>query len=199
MHVLCTYVDQDAGVILPKFQPSLSELARGTGRDRRTIMRYLNGLETWEWVTRARPAPADARKLHARTNYAIHIGRNPPQASDTKPPDLGAQASIARDTRPPELGAVSREARDTAPHRSSMSSRSTEDEIDAIIRAIKDRSGTTVTPEWGRRVRDQVLGARDNIRDPAAYARRVIMAAPPDTYRPTPTPPRYTKSKGFES
>lgn len=198
MHVLCTKVDQDAGVILPDYQPSLNRLASDTGLHRRTIMRYLKGLDAWGWVTRQRPDVKAQRTEHARTNYAIHIGRNPPQARDTQAPGLGTAAALGLGAgAAPELGAAHREARGSSPHESSKSTKSTEDEIGAIIRAIKERSGATVSAEWARRVRDQILGARDNIRDPAAYCRRVILAAPPDTYRPTPIPPRFTAEKGF--
>lgn len=199
MHVLCTKVDQDAGVILPDFQPSLTRLARDTGMHRRTVMRHLKGLEGLGWVTRRRPALQAQRAQHARTSYALHIGTGSPQASDTVPPGLGAAGALGLGAGgAPELGASRPKARDTTPRNSSMSSRSTEDEIESIIKAIRDRSGASVDREWAQRVRDQVLGARDNIRDPAAYCRRVIMGAPPETYRPTPTPPRFTKARGFE-
>lgn len=191
MHVLCTKVDQDAGMILPDFQPSLGRLARDTGMHRRTVMRHLKGLEALGWVTRQRPALKAQRAQHAVTNYAIHIGTSSPQASDIPPPGLGTAGALG-------LGAGSPEARGRSPRKSSMSSRSTGDEIESIIQAIKDRSGATVDREWAQRVRDQVLGARDGIRDPAAYCRRVIEAAPADTYRPTPIPPRFTKERGFE-
>ena len=67
-----------------------------------------------------------------------------------------------------------------------------------MIEAISEKAGITVSAEWAARVAGQVLGARGGIRDPARYVRRVILAAPPDTYIPTPTPPRFTKEKGFE-
>jgi len=200
MHVLATYVDQDAGGILPQFQPSLTQLARDTGLHRRTIMRHLTGLERLAWVTRQRPDPADARRKHARTHYAIHIGRSPqfPQAGDSMSPDLGTHDRLSRDDTRPELGTPRREARDPRPHQSSRSSRSTGGEIEAIIRAIRIRSGRTASRDWAERIRDQILGARDNIHDPIAYLTRVITTAPPDTYAPTPQPPRFTAEKGFE-
>lgn len=196
-HVLCTYIDQDAGVILPKWQPSLTQLARDTGYHRRTIMRYLNGLEDHAWVFRKRPAPADARAKHARTQYAVAIGRNP-QARDSVPPELETDVPRPGGTAPSELGTPSPASRGTAPHQSSRSSRSSsDDELDAVIDAIRARAGVTVTGEWAARVAEQILGARDRVRDPVAVLRAAIGRAPRDTYTPTPQPPKFTRAKGF--
>jgi hypothetical protein len=191
-HVLCIRIDAAAGVILPAYQPSLSDLARDSGRDRRTIMRYLNVLEREGWVKRRRPPAALARKEHRRTHYAIGI----PQARDSMPPELGALSPAARDSMPPELGTLPSEARDTVPHRSSGHHISSDADLLAIIEAIKERDGATVDRDWAQRVFDQITGARD-IRRPGAYARRVIAGAPPGTYRPQASPPKYTREKGF--
>lgn len=82
------------------------------------------------------------------------------------------------------------------PHRSSGSSESSSADLDVIIKTIREKTGTTVTPEWADRVRGQVLGARD-IRNSAAYLRRAIETAPRDTYIPARTPPKFTKEHGF--
>lgn len=200
IHVLCTHVDEDAGVILPQFQPSLTKLASETGLHRRTIMRHLNGLERHGWVGRLRPSPADARTKHARTQYSVNIGRNPPpQAGDASSPELGTEGPVAGGTAPSELGAGNPVSRGGMPLRSSMSSKSSGGvEIEAVIEAIREKTGSTVTAEWAARVAEQVLGAREDIRDRVAYLRTVIRAAPADTYRQTPQPPRFTKAKGFE-
>jgi hypothetical protein len=197
-HVLCTYVDLDAGVILPRFQPSLTQLARDSGLHRRTIMRHLNHLEAHGWVTRKRPNPDDARKKQARTQYAIFIGRNP-QPRDIPPSDLETGDPGARDGVPSDLGTGSPVSGGGEPHQSSTSSRSSRDEeIDVVIDAIRARAGVTVTRQWAGRVAEQILGARDRVRDPAAVLRAQIGRAPRDTYAPTPAPPRFTKAKGFE-
>lgn len=57
-----------------------------------------------------------------------------------------------------------------------------------IIKAIWEKAGIEVTREWAARVREQILGARD-IRNPGAYLRRAIEAAPRETYIPAITPP----------
>lgn len=194
VHVLCVRIDAKAGVILPAYAPSLTDLARDTGRNRRTIMRYLNTLERSGWVTRTRPPVNLARQQKRRTAYRIQIPPDYPQARDsTSQTRPGASGGM-----PQRLGAGPKEARGGMPHRSSGSSTSSGAEIEAIIKAIYERAGITVTPEWAGRVLEQILGARDNIRRPEQYLRRVITAAPPGTYVPTQTPPRFTRDKGFE-
>jgi hypothetical protein len=192
--VLCEYVDADAGKILPLWQPSLTQLARDTGLHRRTVMRYLAGLEKLGWVVRRRPSVSDARTKHARTQYAVQVGRDYPQASDSKP----SVPEMAGDSAPPELGTTNPISRGTAPRKSSRSSRSCGDtEINAVIDAVRARAGVTVTEEWAERVVGQIIGARDKVRDPVAVIHAVISKAPRDTYAPTPQPPRYTATKGF--
>lgn len=188
VHVLCVKIDAEAGVILPAYQPSLTELARDTALHRRTVQRYLNVIERSGWVIRNRPAPEDARRKHARTAYEVRIPAYP-QARDSTPPELGTDGRRARDSMPRELGTARPEARGPVPHRSSVSSTSSGPVIHTIIKAIDERAGITVTPEWAAKVAEQLLGARDNIRNPEAYCRRVIAAAPPDTYAPHAAPP----------
>jgi hypothetical protein len=187
-HVLCVRIDAQAGRILAAYQPSLTELARDTGRDRRTIMRYLTFLERRGWVTRARPKAELARRLHQRTQYAMRIP-DYPQARDTMPPGLGTERREASDAMPPGLGTGSPEAGGTMPHRSSGSSGSSDADLEVIIKTIWGKAGITVTHEWAERVREQILGARD-IRNSAAYLKRAIETAPKETYTPTATPPR---------
>ena len=188
MHVLCIRLDAQAGVILSAYQPSLSDLARDTALHRRTVMRYLTGLEGRGWITRRRPPIELARRLHRRTSYGLQVPEGYPQARDGMPPGLGANGHLARDTAPPGLGAAPAGARGTAPHGSSESSGSSD--LDAIINAIKERDGVTVDRNWAARVREQILGARD-VRHPAAYMRRAIRDAPPGTYSPAPQPPPF--------
>lgn len=185
VHVLCIRIDAETNTILDAYQPSLTDLAKDTARHRRTIQRYLNLLERAGWITRKRPLPHLARREHARTAYQIHM----PAARDTLPPGARDITPWPGDTTPPGLGTGSAEARGTAPPRSSGSSGSS-DEV--VAKAIWAKTGVTVSAEWAARVREQILGARDNVRHPAAYIRRVIADAPAHTYlppRPTPTPP----------
>lgn len=188
MHVLCVRVDAQANAILAAYQPSLTELARDTGRDRRTIMRYLTVLERRGWVIRARPAAELARRLHHRTQYAMRIP-DYPQARDGTPPGLGTPRREAGGSTPPGLGTPSPEAGGTAPRRSSGSSGSSGADLDVIIKTICEKTGVTVSEAWAARVRDQILGARD-IRNPGAYLRRAIESAPADTYIPVTVPSR---------
>ena len=189
MHVLCIRIDAQAGAILAAYQPSITDLARDVARNRRTVTRDLNVLEGGGWVTRKRPPAELARRLHSRTQYALHIPASYPQARDTAPLGLGADSPEARDTAPLGLGAQSPEARGHTPRRSSGSSGSSDADLDVIIKAIWGKAGVTVTHEWAARVREQILGARD-IRNPAAYLRQAIENAPADTYIPHDGPPK---------
>jgi hypothetical protein len=189
VHVLCVRVDAETNTILAIYQPSLTDLARDTGRHRRTIQRYLNVLERAGWITRKRPLPHLARREHARTAYWLHIPEGSPQARDTTPPRARGTPPRARDTTPPELGTGSPEARGPVPPRSSGSSGSSARAAAvAVVEAIRDRTGQTISDDWAARVAGQILGGRD-VRHAEAYLRRVIEGAPPGTYLPTPTPP----------
>ena len=201
MHVLCIRIDAKASVILSRHQPSLTDLARDTGRNRRTIIRHLAVLDRRGWIIRARPKIADARTKHARTHYTLLIparDTTSPRGLITASSELAAVGPLPGGSKPSGLVTQEPEARGTTPRRSSGSSQSSGPEIEAVIEAIREKAGITVSAEWAARVAEQVLGARDNIRDPARYARRVILAAPPSTYVPTPTPPKFSKEKGFE-
>lgn len=65
-----------------------------------------------------------------------------------------------------------------------------------MIEEIRTKTGTTVTAEWAARVAEQVLGARQDIRDRVAYLRTVIRAAPAGTYGQTPQPPPFRDLMG---
>ena len=188
VHVLCVKIDAQAGAILAVYQPSLSDLARETGWSRRTVIRKLARLEKEGWIIRDRPPPELARSRHLRTRYTILIPN--PQARDSTLPGLAPGSPVPRDGTRPGLGPPEPEARDSAAPRSSVSSTSSESELDAIIETIKKRDGKTVDQVWARRVLEQITGGRQ-IRDQAAYVRRVILAAPPGTYSPTSQPPAY--------
>jgi hypothetical protein len=188
VHVLCVKVDAQAGIILSIYQPSLRDLARETGWSRRTIIRKLAVLEKQGWIIRDRPPPELARREHRRTRYTILIPN--PQARDSTAPGLAPGSPVARDGTPPGLVPAEPEARDSTAPGSSVSSRSSEPELVVIIETIQKRDGVTVDQAWARRVLEQITGGRE-IRHPAGYVRRVILAAPPGTYSPTPQPPAY--------
>jgi hypothetical protein len=182
--VLCSRMDAGTTVIPPRHSPSLTRLARGTGWDRRTIMRHLARLETKGWLTRIRPSPHQARAQHITTAYAV----TPPAAY----PHPGAQDPVAEGTPPPGLGAPGDTARGSVPRRSDQP-----DLIQIVIDGISKRTGKTITPEWARKVLQQIL-SRPGIEHRAAYVKR-IMTTDPDLTRflPGPDEPRYTKEKGF--
>lgn len=189
-NVLCGYVDYKTGVIPSELQPSLTQLARDTGLHRRSVMRYLNGLEKLGWVTRRRPSVHAARTTHARTQYSIRVGKHMAE--------LGTAEPFPSDMEAPDLVTASPVSSDTAPHDSPRSSKSRAEEIREVIGAIRARSGVTVPDDWAERVLDQIVVARDRVRDPLAVIRAVIAKAPPNAYTPTPQPPRYTKEHGFQ-
>lgn len=114
MHVLCTRMDAETNLILPRYQPSLTNLARETGYDRRTITRHLTRLEAAGWLIRVRPTLDDARTKHKRTAYTPLIPEGSyPQARafagarGTASPDLGAQRPKARGTQPQRFSSES--------------------------------------------------------------------------------------------
>lgn len=119
MHTLCTRIDADTGVILPRWQPSLSDLARDTSWSRRTVMRWLNRLERDGWVTRSRPSVHDARAKHARTQYLPVIPGSYPH-----PEGLATVRPRAKDYATRDLGSRSSGARDRVTRKSSESSKS---------------------------------------------------------------------------
>jgi hypothetical protein len=85
--VLASRIDDEAGVILDDYQPSLTDLQRMTGWVRTTVMRRLGDIEAAGWVIRNRPAKADAQRHHARTRYTIVIPGEQPAAAAAAPPD----------------------------------------------------------------------------------------------------------------
>lgn len=189
MHVLCVRIDAASNAIPAWRQPSLSDLARESGWDRRTVQRHLDGLEGAGWISRVRPSRHDARTKHARVAYTVHI------------PEPRAELAGARGNVPPgramgaaplALGESRPKARGKTPHRSSAQAMSSDADLQAIIRAIRERAGVEVDSAWAARVRDDVIEGR-HVRDVGAYVARSIMAAPPSRFTPTPTPPTYAE------
>lgn len=199
LHVLAMRLDRQVFAILPAYQPSLTDLARDMGCDRRTAMRRLNRVEAAGWVVRNRPTVHDARTKHARTQYTLQLPPGYPQARGATTAELGAQDPGPRGETPPGLGASQPEARDTMPHRSSESSMSSDGDLDVIISEIAQRTGKTIGRAAAARIRGELLDkARGTISDSRAYLRRCILREPdPARWLPTPTPPKYSREKGF--
>lgn len=115
MHVICTKMTHGIDMILPQYQPSITDLERATGYGRRTVTRHLNYLERDGWLLRHRPSVEDARIKHKRTSYTPLIPEGYPQP--------GAKAK-ARAKATPDLGSQRPEPRATVTRNSSLSSTS---------------------------------------------------------------------------
>jgi hypothetical protein len=91
---------QDGGTAIPaEYTPSLTGLARSTGRSRRTVMRALNVLESGGWLSRHRD-PERARKEGKPTSYRPKLparARAALGASDGETLGLGTDVPQARD------------------------------------------------------------------------------------------------------
>lgn len=194
-HLLLTllvHLDREAGVILPQYQPSITQLAREMGTDRRTTSRRIRRAMAAGWLTRQSPSKHDARTKHARTHYTLQYPPGYPHARGVSPHGLGAMPPVARGRMPPELGAPLQQARGDLPHESSPHLQSpARDGLGAVVTAIRERTGKAVSEEWAARVVDDITGARGSIRQPIAYAVRVIRGAPADAYVPHDTTPGY--------
>lgn len=192
LHVLAMRLDRDAFVIPASYQPSLNDLARDMGCDRRTVMRRLNRVEQAGWVIRERPDIHDARTKHARTNYTLRFPPGYVPARGSTAEKLGAPGLHARGAPPPELGAPRPEARGTVPHKSSESDKSSGD-LDVIITEIQKRTGRTIGKLAATRVRGELLvKAADPVRNAQAYLRSSIQREPdPARWLPTPQPPYF--------
>lgn len=195
LHVLCMRIDRDAFRIRSEFQPSLTDLSRDMGCDRRTVMRRLARVEAKGWITRDKPTVHDARTKHARTHYTLRLPPGyTPKARGSSIWQLGAESPAAEGSTPPELGAEGHEARGRTPRRSSESSGSSASEIDVIIDKIRERTSTTIGRAQAALIRTELLErARGTISDPKAWLSAAI-SRETDVSRwlPTPSPPRYS-------
>jgi hypothetical protein len=196
LHVLAMRLDKDRFVIRPPYQPSLTDLARDMGCNRRTAMRRLNRAEAAGWLVRDRPSLHDARIRHLRTQYTLCIPADILELLKAKgkiDPQLRAENPRAEGSKPPELGAPEPEAGGSMPRRSSESSGSSDSDLDAIITEIRNRTGRTIGRLGAARVRTELLDkASSTVRDPKAYLRTSIQREPdPSRWLPTPTPPPF--------
>lgn len=186
---LATHLDRDTGLILPHWQPSISQLAREMGTDRRTASRRIRRAMAAGWLRRKPPTVHDARTKHARTHYTLQYPDGYTQARGTLPQQLGASDPLASGTMPPGLGADQPEARGTMPDGSPRQEGSSANggdaaELSQIAAAIRARSGKDVPLQWAAEVRGLIIAGRAGIRDRAAYCSRVIAAGTPEEYVP---------------
>lgn len=201
--LLCSRMTQGSTLIPREYSPSLTRLARGTGWDRRTIMRHLTLLEEAGWLLRHRPDPHAARTLHVRTAYTVllpDLGTGAPQAGDSPSRGLGAVPAQAGGARSRGLGAAGPGARGTLPHSQTFPDQRTDqseegDLADLVIKQIADRTGTAVTRSWAEGTRDLLL-SRPGIKNQRAYIIRTITTDPhPEKWLPTPAPPSLREEK----
>ena len=100
---LLTWSDHDTAMIPERFTPSLTDLVNATGLARSTVAAWLNKLETFGWVVRARPTVAAARSRKARTVYSLRVPTGPslgPAESSPGPGDGPAGSESPRSGGP---------------------------------------------------------------------------------------------------
>jgi len=193
LHVLAMRLDRDTFTILPRFQPSFTDLQRDMACDRRTVSRRLDAAERAGWVIRDRPTKHDARAKHARTKYTLRIPESYLEARGIKPESLGAENPWARGKMRPELGAEKPGARGTVPLQSSGHEVSVDGDLDLIIGEIQKRTGRAVGKVTAARVREEILArSAEPVGNTQGYLRTSIRSEPdPGRWLPTPIPPPY--------
>jgi DNA-binding Lrp family transcriptional regulator len=203
LFVLLTHADTDPVIIPARFTPSLTQLASETGLDRTTVARILGRLESQGWIRRQRP-PVEQSRKGARTRYRLtvpdlsasdHIGSGTTplrvvaprhQGSGTTPPEVVAQDHMGSGTTPPK-----RSIHPTEPNHSNPRTQA-DDEITAVIEALRTRTGKTIDKYHATLVIKQLVDGRPRIRDRIKYLTGSIAKDPdPTKFLPTPTPPRY--------
>jgi hypothetical protein len=191
---LLTHTDAGTLVIPYRWSPSLTGLTNDTGWSRRTLIRYLDYLETAGWLARLRPTVDDARKKHRRTAYTVMIpvGLVPERAQAREPADLGLVPGRAQAREPadPELGASRRGA--SAGARLNQTAPDQPDQPDLtslVIALLHKETGVTVDADWADKTVAEILG-RPGIKNPRAYLIRMITINP-RKWLPTPQPPPY--------
>lgn len=173
---LCTYMDQGSTLIPAQYTPSLTRLAEVTGWNRRTIRRHIKALAKAGWLGLAR-VPGK------RYRYAVTCPQ-PDPARDTEPSELGTGSPAARDTEPPVQTSSERDP-----------------EIALVIEEIRKRTGKTISGDLAIAARDFILARprrHDDALSRARYLRQTIAGdRDPARFLPTPTPPKFTKERGF--
>lgn len=204
MLVLLTHASGDPVTIPANYTPSLTALSRESGMDRSTVQRRLRGLETVGWVIRQSPPVAESRK-GARTRYRLAV---PVGAHDTYPvgapgTQLGAQGTQGGCTCHLGVGAQNRKPRCVVhpnhpyPMSSDLIPRAGSEEVAAVVKALRDRTGKTIDEDHAALVARQILGAASEIR----VSKRVYLLGAirkddnPARFLPTPGPPRYQREE----
>lgn len=209
MHVLCTRIHAESGIIPPGAQPSLNSLAAMAGYSRSTIVRHLGKLERTGWVTRVRPPAWLARTRHATTAYAMHVPIGFPQARRRGEPALGAQRAEARTAEEQELGARDAEARAAALRNTEVSTEETkvidrgaagaaaDDDIQlrrelekAAADELRQLTGKTISNKAAAAAVRLVLDGR-KVRDPRAYLIKALRDDPQRYVPKSSGPPQF--------
>jgi hypothetical protein len=171
--MLCMNLDRGTNIVPARYAPSVTGLTEGSGWKRRTVFRHLQQLERSGWLT-----------VHR------HPGRR--SAYTICPPTTDATPSPEVVTVSPPTG---------APHAPIQVDPIKDPEIALVIEEIHKATGKTIGADVARGTRDFIL-ARPRLSDTpparAAYLRKTIAEAQdPSRFLPTPTPPRFTKERGF--
>jgi hypothetical protein len=178
-HIIQTLLIHSEGAtvrIPPQFGPSLSELARETGRHRSTISRRLHVLEQAKWVIRHRPPP-ETRRYGARTQYEL-----------CNPDGNGSEVVAPRDRG-------SRTARPQSDQIQTGSDHGTDELITIVQDEIEQRSGKRISSRQAARVLGHITEGR-TVRSPAAYIRQAIRSEPDlRRFLPSSQPPQFRDGK----
>lgn len=171
--LLAMNLDRGTNIVPAAWAPSLTGLTDGSGWQRRTVTRHLKQLERAGWIQ-------VSRRAGRRNGYAIC----PQVTRDSEAPEVGTVNPRTRDSQPPIQGDPGNDP-----------------EIAIVIEEIHKATGKTISHDTARRTRDFIL-ARPRVSDTpparAAYLRRTIAQdQDPARFLPTPTPPKFTREKGF--
>ncbi len=196
---LASHIDEATGVISEGHSPSFATLIAETGMSRSTLAAHLARAEAAGWLHRKSPSRADALRHHSRTRYTLTVPAGIDLSDDTAAADGPVQAPNAvglvdglRPVREPNtIGAAAEPA--GAPRRVRVADRfgsggehrgdgsidgSDHDLLTTIQHTIREATGRRVSREWAAMVRRDVLGARLDVRAPAAYVAAAIRRDP---------------------
>lgn len=220
-HVLITlvsHIDEATGVISENRSPSFATLITETGMSRSTLAAHLAHAEAAGWLHRKSPSKADALRHHARTRYTLTVPAGIDPSDDTasaeglwpvQVPDTAGAVDGPGPVRGPNTTGAAAEPADV-PRRVCVADRfgsggehrgggsidgSDQDLLTTIQRTIWAMTGRRVSREWAALVRRDVLGARLDVRAPAAYVAAAIRRDParfiptvPEPNGPLPVP-----------
>ncbi len=198
---LASHIDEATGVISDGSSPSFATLIAETGMSRSTLAVHLTRAVAAGWLHRESPSKADALRHHARTRYTLTVPAGVDLADDTaaaggprsvQAPDTAGPVDGPRPVRQPDTtGATAGPVDAPRPvrvadrfgsggeHRVDGSvDRSDHDLLTAIQHTIRETTGRRVSREWAALVRRDILGARLDVRAPAAYVAAAIRRDP---------------------